>query len=60
MDYADTLKEWRTRFESKEAEIQRLGFSDEFQRMWRFYLAYCEAGFRSGDLNVSQFTLGAN
>ena len=60
MDYADTLKEWRNRFESKEAEIQRLGFSDEFQRMWRFYLAYCEAGFRSGDLNVSQFTLVAN
>lgn len=44
-DYARTLQAWRCRFEARLAEVAALGFDDAFVRMWRFYLAYCEAGF---------------
>jgi cyclopropane-fatty-acyl-phospholipid synthase len=54
-DYARTLRLWRDRFEA--ADIESLGFDAVFQRMWRFYLAYSEAGFRSGYLNVRQLLL---
>ena len=43
--YARTLKEWRERFLSNKSEVQNLGFSDAFIRMWVFYLCYCEGGF---------------
>ncbi len=43
--YAKTLRHWRERFESQRDRVRRLGFSEEFIRMWRFYLSYCEAGF---------------
>ncbi|MNQ57733.1 Cyclopropane-fatty-acyl-phospholipid synthase [compost metagenome] len=58
-DYADTLAEWARRFESAWGEIARKdpGFDDRFRRLWRFYLAYCEAGFRSGRTNVIQMAL---
>ncbi|MBV9872271.1 MAG: class I SAM-dependent methyltransferase [Frankiaceae bacterium] len=55
--YADTLKAWRERFTADPAAIDALGFDATFRRMWTFYLAYCEAGFRSGYLNVVQLTL---
>jgi cyclopropane-fatty-acyl-phospholipid synthase len=55
--YADTLKIWRQRFNADPAHIDELGFDTTFRRMWTFYLAYCEAGFRSGYLNVAQLTL---
>ncbi|MDI2128802.1 SAM-dependent methyltransferase [Yinghuangia seranimata] len=55
--YAETLHAWRDRFVARAAEVTALGFDTTFQRMWEFYLAYCEAGFRSGYLGVSQFTL---
>lgn len=51
-DYARTLRLWRTRFEAEWPAIAQLGFSENFHRMWRLYLAYCEAGFSSGYLNV--------
>lgn len=54
LDYARTLREWRHRFEENWGEVARLGFDDVFRRTWRFYLAYCEAGFGSGYLGVSQ------
>ena len=54
-DYARTLRLWRERFES--ADVETLGFDEVFRRMWRFYLAYSEAGFRSGYLNVRQLLL---
>ena len=54
LHYAHTLRLWRERFVSREPEIQRLGFDDRFCRMWEFYLAYCEAGFRTGYLDVAQ------
>jgi cyclopropane-fatty-acyl-phospholipid synthase len=55
--YAETLKAWRERFNADPVAIDALGFDATFRRMWTFYLAYCEAGFRSGYLNVVQLTL---
>ncbi|HWD03174.1 MAG TPA: cyclopropane-fatty-acyl-phospholipid synthase family protein [Amycolatopsis sp.] len=54
-DYARTLKLWRERFQSRWEDIRGFGFDDVFHRMWEFYLAYSEAGFRSGHLKVHQF-----
>jgi len=44
--YARTLKDWRERFEAAWDRIEPMGFDDVFRRRWRFYLAYCEGGFR--------------
>ena len=58
LDYAETLKEWRVRFD-RAVEQGRLpaGFDARFVRLWRYYLAYCEAGFRCGNVGVHQVTL---
>ncbi|WP_269713469.1 SAM-dependent methyltransferase [Caulobacter sp. NIBR2454] len=56
-DYADTLAEWARRFESAWTEIRPLGFDERFRRLWKFYLAYCEAGFRTERTNVIQLGL---
>jgi cyclopropane-fatty-acyl-phospholipid synthase len=56
-DYGKTLLEWRKRFEAREKEIRSLGFDERFMRMWRFYLAYCEAGFRTRRTEVGQWIL---
>jgi cyclopropane-fatty-acyl-phospholipid synthase len=55
-DYARTLRIWRERFEERWPAINALGFDEVFHRTWRFYLAYCEAGFASGYIGVSQLT----
>lgn len=55
-DYARTLRTWRERFEAHWPAASALGFDEVFHRTWRFYLAYCEAGFASGYLGVSQLT----
>ncbi|MFF0542220.1 class I SAM-dependent methyltransferase [Nocardia thailandica] len=55
--YARTLREWRERFDAAGAEVAALGFDETFTRMWRLYLAYSEAGFRAGYLDVGQFVL---
>jgi cyclopropane-fatty-acyl-phospholipid synthase len=55
--YAETLRRWRRRFEDHAAAVNALGFDEVFRRMWSFYLAYSEAGFRTGYLDVGQFTL---
>lgn len=55
--YAETLRQWRERFTARAAEVDVLGFDETFRRMWTFYLAYCEAGFRAGYLDVAQLTL---
>lgn len=55
--YAETLRLWRDRFTSHSREVAALGFDDTFRRMWEFYLAYSEAGFRSGYLDVQQIVL---
>lgn len=57
LDYATTLAEWRDRFQAAWPEIRKLGFDDRFRRMWEYYLAYCEAGFLAGNINVTQVTL---
>lgn len=59
-DYAHTLRLWRERFTHRWDEITELGFDDVFKRMWEFYLAYSEAGFRSGYLKVHQFGFAAD
>lgn len=56
-DYARTLHEWGRAFEQNLPEIVRQGFDGPFSRMWSFYLAYCEAGFSEGNIDVGQFTL---
>lgn len=56
-DYADTLSQWGRRFEGAWDEIAALGFDERFRRLWLFYLAYCEAGFRSGRTDVVQLGL---
>ncbi|WP_432157511.1 class I SAM-dependent methyltransferase [Streptomyces sp. bgisy153] len=55
--YAETLRLWRERFTERAGEVAALGFDETFRRMWTFYLAYSEAGFRSGYLDVQQFLL---
>ena len=57
LDYADTLKWWLQRVNAKVAQIKPLGFDDKFLQIWRFYLCYCEAGFRSGRTDVMQIEL---
>lgn len=59
IDYADTLALWARRFEAAYPEIagSAPGFDVRFGRLWRFYLAYCEAGFRSRRTDVVQMVL---
>jgi cyclopropane-fatty-acyl-phospholipid synthase len=54
--YAETLRLWRKRFTQQRVELAQLGFDEVFARMWELYLAYSEAGFRSGYLDVYQWT----
>lgn len=53
-DYGRTLAAWANRFEAAWSRIEPKGFDERFRRMWLFYLAICEAGFRSGLINVQQ------
>lgn len=53
-DYARTLAEWRTRFDAASGEVAALGFDESFRRCWRFYLGYCEGGFRAGNIDTLQ------
>ncbi|MEO5845196.1 MAG: cyclopropane-fatty-acyl-phospholipid synthase family protein [Caldimonas sp.] len=55
--YAATLVEWRSRFVHAWPQIAALGFDDKFRRLWEYYLCYCEAGFRSGRVDVGLFTI---
>jgi cyclopropane-fatty-acyl-phospholipid synthase len=55
--YAETLRLWRERFDASSESLDALGFDPVFRRMWTFYLAYSEAGFRSRYLDVHQFVL---
>jgi cyclopropane-fatty-acyl-phospholipid synthase len=56
-DYAETLKRWRERFLSARQHILQLGFDERFMHIWEFYLAYCEAGFAMGSIDLVQYTL---
>ena len=56
-DYAETLRQWRDRFMAQQESVLEQGFDQRFLRIWEFYLAYCEAGFDHGSIDVVQFTL---
>ena len=57
-DYAETLRLWDERFQGAWDDIRRVsGFDERFRRLWRFYLAYCEAGFRAARTDVIQLGL---
>ena len=55
--YADTLNQWLHSFDSVWDQVKAQGFDERFRRLWRFYLAYCEAGFRTERTNVVQLGL---
>jgi cyclopropane-fatty-acyl-phospholipid synthase len=56
--YRATLGLWRSRFNRNWPAVAELGFDETFRRTWNFYLAYSEAGFASGFLDVNQFLIG--
>jgi len=56
-DYADTLAEWHRSFDDHWKNIRPLGFDERFRKLWKFYLSYCEAGFRTERTNVVQLSL---
>ena len=55
--YSRTLKIWRDEFLKKWEEISKHGFDNKFKRMWHFYLSYCEAGFKSKNIDLIQFSM---
>jgi cyclopropane-fatty-acyl-phospholipid synthase len=56
-DYAETLKRWRERYNQAVARGALDGFGEAFHDLWRYYLMYCEGGFRGGAIDVAQVTL---
>jgi len=56
-DYARTLANWRINFFKAWNSITPLGFDETFKRMWEFYLSYCEAGFKSKNINLIQISM---
>ena len=57
IDYADTLAQWRAGFEAAADQAAAMGFDARFRRCWSFYLAYCEGGFRAGNIDALQVAL---
>ena len=57
LDYAETLRQWRDRYDAAVRDRRLDDFSDAFHRLWRYYLMYCEGGFRGGGIDVAQITL---
>jgi cyclopropane-fatty-acyl-phospholipid synthase len=58
LDYAQTLQHWHQRvLQQRQEGKQNFGFSEQFYRLWHFYFAYCEAGFRSRNIGTEQLTL---
>jgi cyclopropane-fatty-acyl-phospholipid synthase len=57
LDYARTLHEWEARFEHAWADIRNNTFDERFRRLWLYYLAYCQAGFRTRRVDVGHFVL---
>lgn len=56
-DYAETLARWRLGFEAAGDRVAEMGFDERFRRCWSFYLAYCEGGFRAGNIDALQIAL---
>ena len=57
LDYAETLRQWRGRYDAAVTEGRLTGFSERFHNLWRYYLMYCEGGFRGGGIDVAQVTM---
>jgi cyclopropane-fatty-acyl-phospholipid synthase len=57
LDYARTLAIWQKDFQQAWPRVAALGFDAKFKRLWEYYLAYCEGGFRAGSIDVAQFRL---
>lgn len=57
LDYADTLKCWRERYDQAAARGALEGFTEAFHNLWRYYLMYCEGGFRGHAIDVAQVTM---
>ncbi len=57
LHYSNTLKIWRDEFIKKWENISEQGFDLNFKRMWNFYFSYCEAGFKSKNIDLIQFSL---
>lgn len=57
LSYAQTLQAWRERFMARLDEVRAQGFDERFVRMWEFYLAYCEGGFRERSIGVVQMLM---
>jgi len=57
LDYAETLRLWRERYDRAVADGRLADFDDRFHRLWRYYLMYCEGGFRGRGIDVAQVTL---
>jgi len=55
--YSNTLQKWRKSFLNSWDQISRQGFNLSFKNMWDFYLSYCEAGFKSKNIDLIQFSL---
>jgi cyclopropane-fatty-acyl-phospholipid synthase len=55
--YAETLKRWRGNFDAAERQLEELGYDERFRRLWRMYLAYCEAGFAERRIGLIQTVL---
>ena len=55
--YATTIKHWMKRYLSNLDTLNKMGFDNNFHRLWIFYLSYCQAGFKVGDIDVVQFEL---
>jgi cyclopropane-fatty-acyl-phospholipid synthase len=57
LDYARTLSLWQKEFQQAWPRVAKLGFDARFKRLWEYYLAYCEGGFRAGSIDVAQIRL---
>lgn len=58
IDYGETLKLWHESYAAHWPTIKSMDYDEKFDRMWRFYLSYCEAGFRQKTIDVSQYVIG--
>lgn len=56
LDYAETLRRWLVQFDASGQAVSELGYSEKFKKLWRFYLAYCIAGFEAKSIDVGQYT----
>jgi cyclopropane-fatty-acyl-phospholipid synthase len=54
LDYASTLRDWREAFMARREELEKMGYGAQFQRLWEYYLGYCEGGFLERRISTVQ------